>query len=260
VIENNVMTRGISPNVSHVNPVKYVGSAGHKDFYNTTQDALTACTYDDCVVKLLKDEVLAAALTFNVARIVTIDGNGKHTISRPASTILNLAGTAGRKMTFRDIILAGATSVAQNGSGEIKFEDVHFTGQFYIVSGLVTDRITFEGSTLLGDATFTMPILVGSDIVIVTFKRCRVKGGAAGNPAALYWFAGTVGGTNVKMERSTFVHGFGGANDPFRRDAAQTPTFAAHHCAFNTIPGAGWATNAIPPAQQFNTTDPNVDF
>lgn len=256
VIENNVMglgtqPGGIDPNVSHVNPIKYVGSAGNKDFYNTTQDALTACTFDDCVVKLLKDETVGAGIVVPANRVVTIDGNGKHSLTISVVAIM-FSLASNQNLTLLDLVVNGPVQANSAGS-TARFRQCLITQAVVASDG----TILIEDSSVVADATWIYAIWITGANATMTVKRSRLKGN--GVNAAIVWNAAILN-NNLKIEHSTITHGSGAANDPFSRGGAQVPNYRAHHTAFNAPPGAGWATNLIAPAQQFNTVDPNTDF
>ena len=56
-------------------------------------------------------------------------------------------------------------------------------------------------------------------------------------------------------------HGDGAANNPFGRNAAQTPNYRSHHSRYNMDPqtGAIW-TNLVAAAQRFDSYDVQTDY
>jgi len=258
VIENNVMglgTRpgGIDPDVSHVNPIKYVGAAGNKDFYVSTQDALTACTYDDCVIKLLKDEALGAAL-LPPARPCTIDGNGKHLITRAGNDVLSMV--TGARTVLRDLEIVGIIQFGGADAITLRLEDCSMTGRVMINGTAAGGTFSVLRSSIIATAAYTFAMMLESNTPNIILDCARMKGFAA---AAIFW-DGAINNSNVASKHSTILHGSLAANDPFGRAGVQVPNFRSHHTAYNSIPGSGWATNLIAAAQEFNTVDPAVDF
>ena len=258
VIENNIMGQGtrpggIDPKVSHVNPIKYVGAAGNKDFYVSTQDALTACTYDDCVVKLLKDEALGAAL-LPPARPCTIDGNGKHLLSRAGNDVLSMV--TGARTVLRDLEIVGIIQFGGADAITLRVEDCSMVGRVMINGTAAGGTFSLVRSNIITSAAYSFAMMLESNTPTILISSSRMKGFTA---PAIFWDAAINNG-NLKIKYSTIEHGSVAANDPFGRSGAQVPNFCAHHTAFNSIPGSGWATNLIAAAQQFNTVDPAIDF
>jgi len=251
VIEGNVMEVGIAPEISHVAPTRYVGSAGMKDWYATTQDALDSCTFDDITVHLWKDEAVAALLR-PPDFCVYIDGHG-HTISRAGGVLTILSGecviTRRLNLTGK-VVLAGTNGKLYLQNGSVLTGGVQFA---------VTASGAFEisDSEIIGSAVWQYPIQIdtnpGIDIVI---KRSYLKG-VSGSPA-IYW---TTGNDDIKIKFSTIEHGSLAGNNPFGRSAAQTPNFVSHHTGYNSDPEAvGIWTNLIAPGQRFDALDVGTDY
>lgn len=246
-IENNVMARGLPPNVSHVNPVKNVGAAGHKDFYPTVQDALTACDTDDCVVRLLRAEVLTAALT-PPTRPVAVDGQSFALTRAAGSPIVTVADSM--DLTLRRLAMTGSIDVT---GGRTTVEDSTLAGIVDVQAGDENTEVTLRRTTVAGDGTdFYALRLADADPAVNVERGTHLKGSA--NQPAIYWESVN---SNLRLAHATVIAGAG--NVPFARSAAQEPEYRAHHTAFNDTPAA-WATNLVPPAQQFNSIDPATDY
>lgn len=261
VIEDNVMIGGgIHANVSHVKPERIVGASGMCDWYATTQEALDSCTFDDIVVRLKRDETLAANLTPPAGRVLTLDGCGKHTLTIPAgiNIFLNVCGAN----TYRDLHIHGTGGlVAYIGSAaEQTFVDCEITStSFYSVARVSIIDCRFTASAIeasLGALTFTSNALVEA-----TLKRSYFKG-PPGAAYVFYWRAGGAGAVGaIRIQDCAIMHGSLGANNPFGRDAAQTPNYRSTHSIYNSDPQlGGWATNLVAAAQRFDSYDPNGDY
>lgn len=253
IIRGNVMTRGINGYISHIDPVRNVGAAGMLDWYPTVQAALDSCTFDDIVVKLMVDVTLAASLTAPAGRILTIDGNGMHAISYNGNHMfLNQAGTT---LTLRDVLITGGVNARfslSNVTSTIIIEDATIEAYIYNYGGTIYSR----RSRHIGQASGPGALILISDAAIVRFEHSYVKGAAGA--FAVYWSASSC--LNLYAKYSKFYHGSGAANDPFGRDGVQVPTWHSHHNQFNSIPGSGWLTNLIPPAQTMDSVDPGADY
>jgi len=266
IIENNVMVKGIDPDISHVNPNKRVGEAAVKDWYATVQDALDACTYDDCVVTMYQDETLAGGLTWNKILTVTVDGRSINAINYGAGQILGLGGGgySNRHFTFRRITLTGVIifSVSDGFLQSLTLDRCEMSGAVACGSGTL-GTVKIVSSTIRGNngANVYWPLRFYSDTDSTVVVENSFLKGYSTYPA-VYWAGVT--NNNLKAKHSTFVHGSAGANNPFDASAAQTPNFRAHHCGFNADPTSfagppNW-TNLIAAGQQQNTYDVNVDW
>lgn len=254
-IAGNLMLRGMHGNISHIDPIKYVAVVGNPklDFYQTLQHALDACTFDDCVIKLVDDLTLTAeAIPPAYGFRVTIDGNGFHSITRAgASALLAL----GQNVTLVDLRIYGALRIT--GTGTLTFVRGYMEGGVDLLNGC-TAAAYFRCVRTSIVAQGFMPWAIRMQDVdpSIYVKRSYLKG-TAGQPAIYY----AVQNDNLKIEHSTIWHGSGAANLPIGRSAAQTPTYCSHHDAYNTDPLAGgWLTNAIAVAQRYNSYDVQSDY
>jgi len=251
-IEGNVMTRGIHGLISHVKPERNVGAAGNLDFYPTLQFALDSCTFDDITVKLLVDVNLAATLT-TPAFVLTIDGNGKHTITRAAGGQITTLG-ANSSVTFRDVDLVGRIDILTNPV-VLLLENCTMLGRIYSAAA-AGNTVTVRRSVLFGDVVTANAIYVSDTVTVWKFEWSYIRAVSGFPFPALVYNAVN---NNVYAKYSTFYYG-NAAADPFSRTAAQTPTWHSHHDQFNSIPGAGWLTNVIPAGQSQDSVDVNGDY
>jgi len=256
-IENNVMVNGgIHQNVSHVDPVKWVGSSGMKDWYSTTAEALTACTYDDCVVKLLRDEPTAANLNIPVGRIVTIDGNG-FVLSAAGLVAFSLTAATGT-LTIRNL-QTGRIDVA-GAALNLRVEKCTITDVMIVYPIVATGSIEIIDSSVSASFFWGTAIWIQSSAAVITIKRSRIKGLAGA--AAIQW---SIVNNNLNLKEAVVMHGTALAgNNPFSQSGGLGPiTYDAHQCAFNDHPdlvaGSIW-TSVVPAAQQFHTIDPGADY
>jgi hypothetical protein len=261
VIEQNTMlVGGIHQNVSHLSPERIVGASGMRDWYATTQEALTSCTFDDIVVRLWKDEALLATLAAPASRILTIDGHGKHSLTYAGNVIVTI--TSG-SLVFRDLIMNGAFVIDSGATAaELVLQDCTFTGRIDVNSGPATAVLRIIGSWVSPGAAGTRwAIRIQDADPQIVVKRSYLKGGTAPDPAIL-WNAVN---NNVDLKESVIMHGTPiVGNNPFGQSGALGPiTYDAHQCAFNddpdTVAGSIW-TNNVPPAQRFHTVDPGADY
>ena len=261
-IENNVMfAGGIHLNVSHVDPVKWVGASGDKDWYAYTYQALLACTYADCVVKLLKDETVNAGmeLRFPTGLPTTVDLNGFTITANAASTIVVIYIDDTRYVTVRNGTLAGRISSLCN-TGSFTLEKVSLTGGFVLGVGAGLQCLIEDCVILYSVAHAIMPLYIANAGVIVTVKRSRLKG-TAGGPA-IYW---TVVNNLLNLKSSQVMNGTPAVgSNPFSQSGGLAAmTYDAHQCSFNDDPdlvaGSIW-TNNVAAGQRFNTIDVGADY
>lgn len=257
-IENNIMfVGGIHGNVSHVDPVKWVGASGMKDWYGITQSALDACTYDDCVIKLLRDEVLVAALT-PPSRPVTIDGHGRHRLTRAAGAAVCTVGAADN-LVLRDLEAVGSLDVNGDGAA-LTLEHSYLTGMIDVIAGDATTVVSVLDSVILGDAADLYALRIRDADPTVTGKRSRMKATAA--QPALMW---DIVNAALNLKECQVLHGTPAVgSNPFGQAGGLGPiTYDAHQCSFNDDPdlvaGSIW-TNNTPAGQRFNTIDVGVDY
>jgi len=258
VIEGNIMSRGIQSSVSHVKSERNVGQAGDMDFYATLQDALDSCTFDDIVVRMLKDEVVVgASLTFPSYTIV-VDGNGKHTLTAPAGGLLAFL-SSGDDTTLRDIKIIG--SIYSTGTGILlTIKDSEMVGAVSLGPTDATTIVKIRSSQIVGDAARLYAVLFGDADPTVIVEHSYLKGNS-GSPA-VYW--NIVTNNNLKMRHSKCFHGSLGANNPFGASGVQTPNWRGYQNDFNADPGSfagppNW-TNLVAAGQQQSSFDVNTDF
>lgn len=261
VIEQNTMlVGGIHQNVSHLSPERIVGSSGMRDWYGTTQEALTSCTFDDIVIRLWKDETLLASLTAPASRIVTIDGNGKHSLLYGTSrVIIPIRGT----VTLRDLYIKGEIYIADAGGVvNLIIERCYIDGRVVGITTGATSTLLIVDSTIIPSDALSYPLGLFTSNLAYTVKRSYLRGRIGTANPAIY-FNAVINTLNLK--ESTIFHGIAAAgNNPFGQPGALGPiTYDAHQCAFNddpdTVAGSIW-TNNVPPAQRFHTIDPGAGY
>lgn len=248
---NNTQNNGIAGEIQTTDDIKRVG--GPTDSYFSLQDALDSVSSNGQTVSVLEDVTLAAALTMPSSR-VTIDGNGKHTITGAAP--LPIADiTASQDVSFRNINLVGDLQVSGNGA-DLEYEhNVSQTGRVNITGGDASTRVDIIDSTVTGDSTNRHAIRIADADPEIFVTDSLIDGDANAAGYAVFWDSG-VTNNNLAAKFSTLTHGLGAANNPFGRDAAQTPTYRSHHDAFNSDPeSGGFWTNLIAPGQRFDTLD-----
>lgn len=256
--QNEMFMGGMHSRISHLNPNKFVGASGMKDWYGTTQEALTACTYDDCVVHLLRDETPGAFLVNPANRILTIDGHGKHRLTAPGGSTLAVFNSG--SVTLRDLELVGRVYLSGGTISVVAIERCIMDGAFDLFSTPAGSVARVTDSTIISNATHTRALIIGDADPQVVCKRSRLKG-YTGWPA-IYW--GIVN-NNLDLKECTVMHGTPiVGNNPFGQSGGLGPiTYDAHQCAFNddpdTVAGSIW-TNNVPAGQRFHTIDPGADY
>jgi len=227
------------------------------DWYPTVQAALDSCTFDDIVVKLMVDVTLAASLTAPAGRILTIDGNGRHGITRAGATLLDL-NVAGSQVVLRDLSLRGniLLNPGVGANTQLTIEDSENLGRVTVQSGPATTLLRVIRSRLVGSDAISPALYVVVADPVVRLEWSYVKS-EAGSAAVRF----QVVNNNFYSKYSKLYHGSGGAaNDPVSRAHALAQTWHSHHNQFNSIPGSGWLTNLIPPAQTMDSVDPGADY
>lgn len=255
VIEDNVMIGGgIHANVSHVKPERIVGASGMCDWYATTQEALTSCTFDDITVKLRRDEVAGALIVPPALRVI-VDGCGKHTLTRAAGADV-IAATTSRNLILRDLILDGRI-LHQNPAAYLTILSCECLAGILLANAAGGDMRITDSYVIAGVGTMGA-IDIRGDATPIILKRSRLKGTAGKH--AVYWDNG-ITNNNLKIQDCTIMHGSLGANNPFGRNAAQTPNYRSTHSIYNLDPqtGAIW-TNLVAAAQRFDSYDVNGDY
>lgn len=254
-IDNNVMIGGgIDEDISHIKPERIVGASGMKDWYATTQEALTSCTFDDIVVKLLVDEALGAQLTVP-AQTLILDGQGKHSLTRTGATAA--AVTTGTDLTLRDIVLTGEWQVTN--AAILRLHDVEINGAIRMEANTTAAALLeVIDSEVIGSNAWLWAIRIRDADPTIILKRSRLKGKVG--QVALYWDSGATN-DNVQIQDCAIMHGSLGANNPFGRNAAQTPDYRSTHTIYNLDPetGAIW-TNLVAVGQRFDAFDVNGDY
>jgi len=202
---------------------------------------------------LLKDEV-SSDLRFPAGIDLTIDGNGKHTLSRAGSLA---AHTVASTVVFRDLIIEGSLRIATSTASKLRVESCTMAGQIRIQLGPATASVVIVDSFIQGSAAGFNPIRFEDADPSVTILRSRIRGGTANT--AVYW--STITNDTLSISYSTIWHDSGGANNPFSRSGVQTPTWRGDHNAFNVDPDSfGWSTNLVAAGQQQSTFDVQSDY
>jgi hypothetical protein len=180
---------------------------------------------------------------------ICIDGTHGFNInsSSPGTDIFNITGATKLKIINTDLV--GKITV-NNASAQLILGDYCFlTGKIVATAAA---SIEIDQSKILGDSTNLYCISVDNATTPITIKNSYLKG----NTFAIYWNAAN---NNLKIKKSTVMHGSLGANLPFGRSGAQTPAYQAYHSAFNTNPDTTvvW-TNGI--VVNNNVFDAGADF
>jgi len=244
---------GIHANVSHVKAERNVGSAGDLDFYATLQDALTSCTFDDIVVRMLKDEALAAEVTPPAGRVLVIDGNGKHTLSRLNARIITVTNST---VTIRDLNMVGEILMNTLSDFVCRVVDCEMSGRLYLFRGTVNSALYITRSKIVGASSLAFAIRIDDADPAIIVEDSYLSGYTA--QSAVHY---VVTNDNLKMRRSKCFHGSLGVNNPFGRAAAQTPSWRGYQNDFNADPDSfGWSTNLVAAGQQQSSFDANTDF
>jgi hypothetical protein len=254
VIENNTMhIGGIHSNIQSTNTTKYVGSSGMRDWFSTSLEAILAVGASTAlhVIELLKNETVTANITMASTNNILYKGNG-YTMTRAGL----LFGTNSAVLEVEDLQLSGYLSL-YGGTSQLTLCCCALTG-YVTLSGVAAG-----GFLRLKHTNINSPSAVGAiDIqtanpdVFVDHSYLRCSTAAA----AIQWNNG-VTNDNVQIKYSTILHGSLGANNPFGRDAAQTPNYSSHHSEYNVDPQTGgvW-TNLVAAAQCFDGYDVNTDY
>lgn len=250
-IKNNTLTTGLPDNLIHNNPIKYVG--GGSDFYKTVQGALNGVTANGQKVVINSDQTITAALT-PPSYAILIDGNNQFKITRSAGNPLMTLGD-NDSVKFVNVDLVGSIDVAGNGAQLFLADHTFLTGMVDVQSGDANTLVKLDQCKVVGDATDLRCIRIADADPTIVVKRSSLKG-AAGSPA-IYWDGG-VTNNNLKLAYTGVIHGSVGANVPFGRNAAQTPTVASHHDAFNADPFAATWTNSI--GTPYDVVDVDADY
>ena len=174
VVENVVMfVGGMHSRISHLKPERNVGSTGMRDWYGTTAEALAACTFDGCTVRLLRDETLTAALV-PPTTTVCADGQGRHTLSRGAGVAAVEIGAAAN-LTLRDVEVVGSLDV--DGYGALLTVRCSLvTGMIDLQGGDADTHVTVEGSSVIGDGTDGHAVLIGDASPTFVARRSSLLG------------------------------------------------------------------------------------
>ena len=248
-IKNNLLTTGLPANLTHSNPIKYVG--GGIDFYQTVQGALNGVNGNSQKVVLNSDQVITAALT-PPSYAVLIDGNHQFKITRAAGLAL-MTLDANDNVKFVNIDLVGSIDVAGNGAKLFLADHTFLAGMVDVQSGDANTEIKIDQAKILGDASDLYCIRIAHASPLIIVKRSYLKGNA--NPV-VYW--DTVTNNNLKIAWAALMHGSLGASNPFGRSAAQTPNFCSHHSMYNADPTAGIWTNLI--GTPYDSFDADGDY
>lgn len=238
---NNLMNNGIGGNgtFTHSNVIKKIG--GCTDFYQTIQGAIDACRAGD-IVTIFEDQTITSALTPPSYQI-EIDGLNQFSITRGvASTIMTLNASDNVKFTHIDLL--GVLDVAGNNATLMLTEHTHLDGMIDVQSGDSSTLIHLDQCTVDGDSSDNYCIKISDVDPTIEIKNSYLKGNS-GNPAIYY---NSITNNNVKIKYCSIMYGSLGANNPFGRSGAQTPTISSHHNIYNEDPyeGAGtWITNNI---------------
>ena len=257
VIENNIFSGlGLHPNVGTLNPRKFVGAPGMRDYYSGIADVFVANGNDPYVIELLIDVTLAGALAPGMTGPVTLEGNG-HTVTRANGGVI--LTTAGAIFRFRNVNLVGEVACSFGTAGTIPLqllEGTVLTGRVNLSWGNVGMSVLLDGAVVTGDAFTGHCVNITRPTGEIVIKRSKLKG-AAGNAAVHYLQEND----ELKIKYSTLWHGDGAANLPFSRSAAQTPDYRSHHSRYNTDPQAGAIfTNLVAAAQRFDSYDVQTDY
>jgi hypothetical protein len=256
-IKNNVMFGlGMYPDVFPVDSVRYVGTSGDKDFFDTFNGACATVNQHDTTIKLLTSKTAVAATAPPSYRI-HVDGQ-RFSLGNAAATWLTLSDSD--SMDFRNVTLLGGLQLGGDGSYLGLLIGTTLNGGVILVAGAsAATQLVVSGASILGTATYPKAIDINdADPSIVVRRGARVKGSA---DYALYWNSG-VTNNNVELKHSVIWHGSGGANNPFGRDAAQTPAYSSYQCAFNSDPEAGavWTNNIVGAGLNRDSIDVNTDY
>jgi hypothetical protein len=252
-IGNVEMAVGMSGYIRKDVPVNFVGPDGHTDWHTTLQDAIDATESSLPYHCILRDDItVSSPITFPNYEVV-VDGQNQFSISA--------ANEATNVMEFDDdelvyIYALGILGVIDVTDGELHMSQCVITGTIEVNGGDASTLVELRETRIEPSSNSYAIVLADADPTVIC-KSSRLKG-STGNPA-VYW--DTITNDNFKTSYSVILHGDLGANNPFGRSGAQTPTYYSHHNGYNTKPDTGgtWV-NGVTAAQQHETEDAGVDF
>lgn len=259
IYENNTQDHGIPGELQIASDYRRIGSK--LDSYYAVQDAFDSVDRNDVTVSIERDSSVPVGISLQPFR-VKVHGQGRHTLAGPilGRTITDVQDN--ENITFEDIVLEGEVIVTGRGAVVRFSDDVTLHGRVNVMGGDQSTLITLHDSELEGQGGVAdSPIRIAAADPRIIVDHCRVAGISSGaNPVAILWDNG-VTNDNVKLKYSSISHGTNLALNPFGRDAAQTPNYLSHHCAYNSDPESGgtWI-NLIAPAQRFDSLDANAVY
>jgi len=145
------------------------------------------------------------------------------------------SGTA----TAENCILKGTIPMVGTGFN-VTVRRCTLDGIFEIVAGSdATSSLLVEDSTVIAVVTDNAIRFSDADPSVVV-RNSRLEGKAT--KPAVYWDVG-VTNNNLVLENCRVYHGDGSGNDPFGRNASQTPTYVASDCVFTSRPHSDWTNS-----------------
>jgi len=252
-----VMQQGFSSFISPTTLMRYVGSAGDKDFHGTLPDALDSILEDGTVVTLLEDVALGSTETLPTEEI-TIDGNG-YTVTRTGGGFV-FRITTGKK-TLKNMTIEGWVELDAGGAVfAAELVKCVIEGTVDVDSGGNGSKLKINQCQVMGveaEGEYALKISDADPTIIVIHSRLTGSSGEGAQGAVLY---DTVTNDKLSVRHSTLMQG-ASATNPFERTGAQTPSFDGHHNGYSADPtGGGWLTNRVAVGQRFDTIDLSGDF
>ncbi len=257
-VKNNVMHgTGMNYNVRPVEPVRYVGQSGDKDFYAKLSDAVTSVNQHDTTIYMLKDETITAAIIPTDYRTI-VDGLG-HKLTRTNNTIFQI--TNSDDVTLKNMEYEGNLYYSVAAEAHIEFLFCTLVGLINVNAGTSSGTVRITDCTCTGDPSDGRILRIADPDPSVYVTRSYLKGANSTYP--IQWVgSATATASNLYVKFSSFMHASLGTNNPFGRNSTQTPTYSSYQCAYNSDPESGgiWTNNIVGAALNRDTIDVNTDY
>lgn len=169
----------------------------------------------------------------------------------------DMTGADNVTASLEDMTIFGSVDVTVGaGSYYLHMDNIHLRGTLDLQSGSANTVVHCTNSKIVGNDTDQYPVRVAAANPYMYFMTCFLQG----NGVEAVYYDGVTNNNLYFQGGCKVAHGSLGANLPFGRSAAQTPSYHSDHNGYNADPnnppGPGFMVNLVPLGNQYDSFDP----